>query len=87
MNVPSSSQPASNGMVHLKKALWWVLAAATGLVLLIASLVTAFMLSIGGTFRGQGFTTDAAIQLLLLITICVGLGFILAAAVRAARRA
>lgn len=71
----------------MKSALLWIAATVNALLLAVIATVTAFMLSIGGTFRGESFTFGASAWLLLLVTVCVGLGVVVIGIVRAARRA
>lgn len=71
----------------MKKTLLWAIAGISSLLLVWAVFVTLFMLSIGGSFRGQAFALSALLELLLLVAICVGLTFIVMMTIRAARRA
>lgn len=64
----------------------WIVAGVASVLLVILSVATIFMLSVGGGFRGQGLTAGGAGQLLLLVAVCVGLGVIVFEAIRAARR-
>lgn len=69
-----------------KKVLLWIVAGAAAVLLALLGLVTMFMLSVGGGFRGQEFTAVSAGQLFLLVAVCVGLGVIAFEGIRAARR-
>ena len=71
----------------MKKILLWAIAGISSLLLVLAVSVTLFMLSIGGSFRGQAFALNGLLELLLLVTVCVGLTFIVMMTIRAARRA
>ena len=73
-------------MVPVRQALFYTFAAVAAAMLLASLAGTALLFVLGGSARGEGFSATAALDLLMLVTINVGLALLVGYLIRRARQ-